>query len=55
VTDEQGEADRGGEVVFLPDVACPVCNSRTVVVEIEVEQVPILSCTACGHSSHPED
>jgi Zn ribbon nucleic-acid-binding protein len=53
VTDGQGEDDRRDEVVFLPDVACPVCNSRSVVVEIE--QIPILSCTACGHSSQAAD
>jgi transcription elongation factor Elf1 len=48
-----GEADRPSEVVFLPTIECPICSSRSVVVEIEVGQTPVLSCTACGHSSQP--
>jgi transcription elongation factor Elf1 len=46
-----GEADRPSEVVFLPTVDCPVCASRSVVVEVEVGETPVLSCTACGHTS----
>jgi transcription elongation factor Elf1 len=46
-----GEADGRSEVVFLPTVECPVCGSRSIVVEIEVGETPILSCTACGHTS----
>jgi transcription elongation factor Elf1 len=46
-----GEADRPAEVVFLSTVECPVCGSRSVVVEIEVGATPVLSCTACGHTS----
>jgi transcription elongation factor Elf1 len=46
-----GEADRPAEVVFLSTVDCPVCGSRSVVVEIEVGATPVLSCTACGHTS----
>jgi hypothetical protein len=48
-----GEADRPSEVVFLPSVKCPTCGRRTVVVEIEVGETPILSCTTCGHTSQP--
>jgi Zn ribbon nucleic-acid-binding protein len=51
MTEAQGEEDRGSEVVFLPTVTCPVCASQSVVVEIEVDTTPILSCTACGHTS----
>jgi hypothetical protein len=47
----EGEADRPSEIVFLPTVACPVCSSRSIVVEIEIGETPVLSCTACGHTS----
>jgi transcription elongation factor Elf1 len=46
-----GDVDRPAEVVFLPTVTCPICSSRSVVVEIEVGATPVLSCTACGHTS----
>jgi transcription elongation factor Elf1 len=48
-----GNADRPSEVVFLATVKCPICGSRSVVVEIEVGETPVLSCTACGHTSLP--
>jgi hypothetical protein len=46
-----GEADRASEVVFLPNVECPICSNRSVLVEIDVGETPVLSCTACGHTS----
>jgi hypothetical protein len=56
MTDAEDSPDElRSEVVFLPTVTCPVCHSRNVVVEIEVEQTPVLSCTACGHSSTKPD
>jgi Zn ribbon nucleic-acid-binding protein len=55
MTEAAGDEDRPSEVVFLPSVSCPVCASNTVVVEIEVEATPILSCTACGHTSRQPD
>jgi transcription elongation factor Elf1 len=55
MTEAEGDKDHRSEVVFLPTVTCPVCASNTVVVEIEIETTPILSCTACGHTSwHPD-
>jgi Zn ribbon nucleic-acid-binding protein len=55
MTGAAGDEDRPSEVVFLPAVTCPVCASNTVVVEIEVGATPILSCTACGHTSRRSD
>jgi transcription elongation factor Elf1 len=55
MTRPERDEDRRSEVVFLPTVTCPVCASNTVVVEIEVEATPILSCTACGHTSRHRD
>jgi transcription elongation factor Elf1 len=55
MTQAADDEDRRSEVVFLPTVTCPVCASKTVVVEIEVETTPILSCTACGHTSQQPD
>jgi transcription elongation factor Elf1 len=54
---EAGErADDGrSEMVVLPAVVCPRCNNRNVVAQIQVEQTPVLSCTACGHSSRRVD
>jgi hypothetical protein len=49
------DEEHRSEVVFLPTVTCPVCASNSVVVEIEVEETPILSCTACGHTSQQAD
>jgi Zn ribbon nucleic-acid-binding protein len=47
-----GHDDSGdSEVVFLPATACPACGGRNVVAEIAVGRMPVLSCTACGHTS----
>jgi hypothetical protein len=51
MTAAEGDDDHRSEVVFLPTVSCPMCDGNAVVVEIEVGSTPILSCTACGHTS----
>jgi transcription elongation factor Elf1 len=49
--DTDDDDNRRSEVVFLPTTTCPACGSRKVVAEIAIDRKPVISCTACGHSS----